>query len=100
MHKLIKLPKEELNVVITNTAAKKGINSAIVEKDLWVCIALDFLFHHSKWQNQFAFKGGTCLSKVYHLIERFSEDIDLILDWRVLGYGNNEPGNPDQTLNS
>jgi len=31
------------------------------------------------------FKGGTSLSKVYHLIERFSEDIDLVLDWRVLG---------------
>jgi hypothetical protein len=30
------------------------------------------------------FKGGTSLSKVYRLIERFSEDIDLILDWRVL----------------
>lgn len=94
VYKLIKLPKEELNAVIINTAAKKGINSAIVEKDLWVCITLDYLFHHSKWQNQFAFKGGTCLSKVYHLIERFSEDIDLILDWRVLGYGNNEPWEP------
>jgi hypothetical protein len=31
------------------------------------------------------FKGGTSLSKAYGLIERFSEDIDLILDWRVLG---------------
>ena len=36
------------------------------------------------------FKGGTSLSKVYNLIDRFSEDIDLILDWRLLGYG------PDQ----
>lgn len=38
-----------------------------------------------------AFKGGTSLSKAYGLIERFSEDIDLILDWRVLGYGMGEP---------
>ena len=38
------------------------------------------------------FKGGTSLSKGYHLISRFSEDIDLILDWRVLGYGIIEPG--------
>ena len=37
------------------------------------------------------YKGGTSLSKAYGLIERFSEDIDLILDWRVLGYGINEP---------
>jgi len=38
------------------------------------------------------FKGGTSLSKVFGLIERFSEDIDLILDWRLLGYG---PGQID-----
>lgn len=30
------------------------------------------------------FKGGTSLSKSYHAIERFSEDIDLILDWRKI----------------
>ena len=38
-----------------------------------------------------AFKGGTSLTKAYDLIKRFSEDIDLILDWRVLGYGIDEP---------
>ena len=31
------------------------------------------------------------LSKSYGLIERFSEDIDLILDWRVLGFEKDEP---------
>lgn len=36
-------------------------------------------------------KGGTSLSKAFNLISRFSEDIDLILDWRVLGYGKLEP---------
>lgn len=34
------------------------------------------------------------MSKAYHLIERFSEDIDLILDWRLLGYGIEEPWEP------
>lgn len=38
-----------------------------------------------------AFKGGTSLSKAYGLIARFSEDIDLILDWHILGYGIEEP---------
>ncbi len=52
---------------------------------------LDYLFHHSEWKDHIAFKGGTSLSKAYGLIERFSEDIDLILDWRVLGYVINEP---------
>ena len=52
---------------------------------------LDYLFHRSAWIDNIAFKGGTSLSKAYGLIERFSEDIDLILDWRVLGYGKDEP---------
>lgn len=91
MYKFIKLSKDEFNTVILNTAIKKGMSPAIVEKDFWVCITLDYLFHHCKWQKHFAFKGGTCLSKVYHFIERFSEDIDLIIDWRVLGYRTNEP---------
>ena len=41
---------------------------------------LDYLFHRSVWKDKIAFKGGTSLSKSYGLIERFSEDIDLILD--------------------
>jgi len=52
---------------------------------------LDYLFHRSNWKDSLAFKGGTSLSKAFALIERFSEDIDLILDWRALGYGIDEP---------
>ena len=55
---------------------------------------LDYLFHRSPWKNAITFKGGTCLSKAFNLIQRFSEDIDLILDWRILGYGINEPWEP------
>lgn len=43
-----------------------------------------------------AFKGGTSLSKCFGLIQRFSEDIDLILDWRLLGYEKNEPCGAEQ----
>lgn len=52
---------------------------------------LEVLFEHSPYQEYFAFKGGTSLSKSFQLIERFSEDIDLILDWRKLGYAIEEP---------
>lgn len=55
---------------------------------------LDYLFHRYAWKERLVFKGGTSLSKAYHLIERFSEDIDLILDWRLLGYGIEEPWEP------
>ena len=79
-------------VLFGNAADRAGIsNPAIVEKDFWVCFALDYLFHKSPWPNSFIFKGGTSLSKAYHVIERFSEDIDLIMDWRLLGYGVHEP---------
>lgn len=74
-----------------NTASKMKVDTAIVEKDFWVCLTLDYLFNKSKWKDSLIFKGGTSLSKAYNVIERFSEDIDLILDWRILGYKINEP---------
>lgn len=82
----------EREVLFGNAADRAGIsNPAIVEKDFWVCFALDYLFHRSPWPQSFIFKGGTSLSKAYHVIERFSEDIDLIMDWRLLGYRIREP---------
>ena len=45
---------------------------------------IDHLFNDCKYKKAFVFKGGTSLSKSYHVIERFSEDIDLILDWRKI----------------
>lgn len=91
MYEIAKLPAEEREILFQNTAAKMGMNAAIIEKDFWVCFTLDYLFHKSQWKKAFAFKGGTSLSKVYGLIDRFSEDIDLILDWKTIGYGYNEP---------
>ena len=91
MIEIAKLPVDDRRELFHNTAAKIGLHDAIVEKDFWVCLTLDYLFHRSPWKKSVTFKGGTSLSKGYHLISRFSEDIDLILDWRVLGYEINEP---------
>ncbi len=77
--------------VIRNTSLKLGVNEVILEKDYWVCFVLNYLFSKCKWKEGFTFKGGTSLSKCFDLIQRFSEDIDLILDWRVIGYKVNEP---------
>lgn len=73
------------------TAQAMRVHEAIAEKDFWVCWILDYLFQESPWKDRMAFKGGTSLSKAYGAIERFSEDIDLILDWRLLGYAEDEP---------
>ena len=86
MYEIVNLDTREREILFRNTAAQKGLPEAIIEKDFWVCFVLEYLFHRSKWNKQLAFKGGTSLSKAYDLIQRFSEDIDLILDWRVLGY--------------
>lgn len=91
MNRIIKLPSEERLILFRNTAAKCGLSEGIVEKDFWVCWTLDYLFHHSPWASHLAFKGGTSLSKSFDLIRRFSEDIDLILDWRLLVSSQNDP---------
>lgn len=67
------------------------MHPSIIEKDFWVCYTLDYLFHRCQWKNSFIFKGGTSLSKAYHVINRFSEDVDLILDWRIVNESGEEP---------
>lgn len=91
MLKIALLSDKDRSDLITATAVKVGMNEAIVEKDFWVSWMLEILFHHCDYSEQLSFKGGTSLSKGYGIIKRFSEDIDLILDWRVLGYDANEP---------
>jgi len=82
------------------SASRLGMNPAIIEKDFWVCWTLKHLFAEPTLKGQMVFKGGTSLSKVFGLIERFSEDIDLILDWRLLGYGTAKGNDPYQPIQS
>jgi hypothetical protein len=67
---------------------------AIVEKDFWVCWALHCLFDVLQFRPQLIFKGGTSLSKAYHAVERFSEDVDLSLSRRDLGFADDR--DPEQ----
>lgn len=85
MYKLATKNIEDLKELIQLTAARKGLTESLVEKDFWVCLILDVIFSTESLKNKLIFKGGTSLSKVYGLINRFSEDIDLILDWQLLG---------------
>lgn len=91
MQRFAELPQKERSDAIVVAAQQLGMEPAIVEKDFWVCWTLDYLFGESSFKDSFAFKGGTSLSKGFGFIERFSEDIDLIFDWRLLGYGLDEP---------
>jgi predicted nucleotidyltransferase component of viral defense system len=70
--------EELLEDAILATAEFLDIRDIYVEKDYWVTVALHEIFH-SHIADQSVFKGGTALSKCHKLIERFSEDIDLVV---------------------
>lgn len=70
--------KELYRDAITATAQQKGIPEIYVEKDYWVTLALNRIFT-SDIGKEAVFKGGTALSKCYNIIERFSEDIDMVI---------------------
>lgn len=85
MKKVAALSASQRQELFGLTAERLGMGSpAIVEKDFWVCWALKQIFSHPGLKDKMLFKGGTSLSKVFGLIDRFSEDIDLILDWRLV----------------
>jgi predicted nucleotidyltransferase component of viral defense system len=72
--------REEWKNIIEAVAAELGRNPVMVEKDT---IQSMFLLELSKSSLPFVFKGGTSLSKVYGLIDRFSEDIDLSMERKL-----------------
>lgn len=55
-----------------------GINAGFIEKDYWITKALSQL-SRSDAKPYAVFKGGTSLSKIYHIGSRFSEDVDIAI---------------------
>ncbi|MBN2292839.1 MAG: nucleotidyl transferase AbiEii/AbiGii toxin family protein [Pirellulales bacterium] len=98
MYDFAELPTDERRLYFEQAAARIGMSPSSMEKDFWVCWVLKSIFSSHETRQHLVFKGGTSLSKVYGVIERFSEDVDLILDWRLLGYGEKE--DPYQDLPS
>ena len=92
MDAFVKLKPEERRIFFEGTATPRNMQAQIVEKDFWVCWALKELFDLPVIGEHLIFKGGTSLSKVFKVIERFSEDIDVSIDRGFLGFGGaNEP---------
>ena len=75
----------EQAAIIRETAARRGLLPVMVEKDFWVSWTLAVLFTHPEFAKHLVFKGGTSLSKVFGIIDRFSEDIDLSVSPQFLG---------------
>jgi hypothetical protein len=76
----LKLAREEQKDVINAASPALRMLPAVVEKDVWVCWVLDSLFSIPA-RRPMVFKGGTSLSKVFNLIKRFSEDIDISINF-------------------
>lgn len=81
----LKLPAETKLNIFSEVAASKGLPASAVEKDWWVVRTLELIFK-TEIAPHTVFKGGTSLSKAWNLIDRFSEDIDLALDRKFLGF--------------
>lgn len=96
MDQVATMPVKDRFDLFSETAARLGIHEVIVEKDFWVCWLLKQLFSMPELDGWLTFKGGTSLSKCFNLIQRFSEDIDLAVDFERLGFtGERDPRRAD-----
>ena len=86
MNKFLSFSAARRRTVCEQAQDKLGLPPATIEKDFWVCWTLKKLFTLPEWGSRLTFKGGTSLSKGWGLIERFSEDIDIVINRGALGF--------------
>ena len=79
----LQLPTDERREALGVAAAVSGRPMHLLDKDVWVFWILEVLFQ-APFATHLVFKGGSSLSKAYQIIRRFSEDVDLTYDIRVL----------------
>ena len=79
------LAEATLGELIATAAGSSVFPPEVLEKDLWVVWTLQALYGDPGLASALGFKGGTSLSKAYGVITRFSEDVDLTVDYRTFG---------------
>jgi hypothetical protein len=79
------LPNDTKLRAYIDTGRSLNLQPVAIEKDWWMVHTLNIIFS-MKSAPALIFKGGTSLSKAWNLIQRFSEDIDLVLDREYLGF--------------
>lgn len=83
----LNLPPNEQNKILHAAFQILGKPPQLLEKDIWICWTLEKLFSMPN-SHPMAFKGGTSLSKVFNVIERFSEDVDITIDYKSFNTDN------------
>ncbi|MBI2335579.1 MAG: nucleotidyl transferase AbiEii/AbiGii toxin family protein [Deltaproteobacteria bacterium] len=94
MDKIHFLPSQERLRYFTDAANQMGLVVPMIEKDYWVVWVLGQMFDLDELKDHLTFKGGTSLSKVYGLIKRFSEDVDLSIEKSFFGFADEK--SPEQ----
>lgn len=84
MNNFLTLNEQQRRTVFEQTAVRVHLPVIAIEKDFWVTEILNVLFS-LPYADKMVFKGGTSLSKVWGVIRRFSEDIDIAIDPCMLG---------------
>ena len=79
------LQTKQQQQIIQSVANASQLDAQSVEKDWWVTQVLKAIFS-LPYAEHLSFKGGTSLSKCWHLIERFSEDVDIAISREFLGF--------------
>jgi hypothetical protein len=90
MNRFAKIPAQQRADFFARYEERTGVDPTISEKDFWVCWLLGQIFATPELGGSAVFKGGTSLSKVFGVINRFSEDVDLGLSPASLGYPESE----------
>lgn len=92
MDEVARLAPRDRSDLFRAAAEARGVTVPIIEKDFWICWILRQLFMLDDLPAELTFKGGTSLSKVFGIIDRMSEDIDLVIDRAGLGFaGEGDP---------
>src|SRR5450830_713833 len=83
--RFLAMSAQDRTLAFDNAALTLHLNAVVLEKDFWVSWLLGLLFAQPELAPFLVFKGGTSLSKVFGVIDRFSEDIDLCLAPEFVG---------------
>lgn len=87
MNAILALTPEHRRLACLQVEDSMRLQAVSVEKDFWVCWTLRELTRLPGVGEHLTFKGGTSLSKGWKLIDRFSEDIDIVVRRGMLGFG-------------
>lgn len=83
MNNFLQLPADKRRTIYEQVSLRLGIDDPkAIEKDIWVTGVLQAIYT-LPYADKLVFKGGSSLSKIWNLILRFSEDIDLAIDRSV-----------------